>query len=200
MRPVSTLATGVFLATVLAMAAALVYGMSRRRTRDGVTTVATDPSALAVALVVILVWLVPPAVAARAGVLDRYDSLPPPVFLMVATYAVFTIVLAFSPLGARLIAALGLAGIVGMQAFRIPVEWFLHRAYLEGAVPVQMTFAGWNFDIVSGVTGAALGVWMVSGRGLPRAALWAWNLLCLALLVNIVTIAILSHRCRSARS
>jgi hypothetical protein len=179
MANASSMATGVFVATVVGVAAVIFYGLARE-------------GRLAVALGVLALWLVPPAVAARAGVLDRYDSVPPPVFLMVATYTVATSALAFSRLGDRLIVSLGLAGVIGLQGFRIAVEWVLHRLYLDGAIPVQMTYAGRNFDIVSGVTGAALGLWLLLGRPVSKGVAAAWNVLGLALLVNIVTIAILS--------
>lgn len=55
-----------------------------------------------------------------------------------------------------------------------------------------MTYAGRNFDIVSGLTAAALGLWLASGRRVARAVLIVWNVLGLALLMNIVVVAALS--------
>ena len=59
-------------------------------------------------------------------------------------------------------------------------------------MPVVMSYSGYNFDIVSGVSAAALGLWLMSGRPVSRAVLLVWNVAGLALLVNIVAIAILS--------
>ena len=84
-----------------------------------------------------------------------------------------------------------MAGLVGYQVFRVPLEWVLHELYSEGVIPVQMTYAGRNFDVVTGVLAAALGLWLWAGH----RTVWlvvAWNIMGLALLVNIVTIAILS--------
>ena len=64
----------------------------------------------------------------------------------------------------------------------------LHR---EGALPVQMTFEGLNFDVVSGLSARALGAILWRGR-LPRWVVLAWNVIGLALLLNIVVIAVLS--------
>ncbi|MCZ6531756.1 MAG: hypothetical protein O7A08_02185, partial [SAR324 cluster bacterium] len=58
-------------------------------------------------------------------------------------------------------------------------------------VPQQMTFEGRNFDIVAGIT--ALALFLISRRwALNRWLVLVWNLAGLALLVNIVTVAVLS--------
>jgi hypothetical protein len=55
-----------------------------------------------------------------------------------------------------------------------------------------MTFEGWNFDILSGLT-APLVAWLAFRDGRANeTVLTVWNLLALALLANIVVIAILS--------
>ena len=51
--------------------------------------------------------------------------------------------------------------------------------------------AGRNFDIVTGVLAAALALWLRAGHR-TRWLVVAWNIVGLALLVNIVTVAILS--------
>jgi len=150
-----------------------------------------DRSQSVVLPVVLVFWLLVPAALASQGALDRYDPLPAPALILVGVLTLGTVGLALSPFGARLAAGIPLAGLVGFQAFRVPLEWLLHELYGEGRLPVQMTYAGRNFDIVSGLLAAALayGLWKGGRAG------WlvvAWNLLGMALLVNIVTIAVLS--------
>src|SRR5262245_46978261 len=67
----------------------------------------------------------------------------------------------------------------------------MHRAYLECVMPVQMSYSGQNYDIVTGITAGALGLWLWR-REVPRWVVAAWNNLGFLLLVNIVTIAIAS--------
>ena len=67
----------------------------------------------------------------------------------------------------------------------------MHRAYLEGVMPVQMSYSGQNGDVVTGITAGALGLWLAR-RHAPRWVVAAWNVLGLALLVNVVTVAIMS--------
>ncbi len=110
--------------------------------------------------------------------------------LFVAVFAL-AFGIAFSALGRMLALGLPLAVLVGFQGFRVLVELLLHRAYTEGLMPVQMSFSGRNFDIVSGLTAIALGAWLLHGRASARVV-FAWNTLSLALLANILVIALLS--------
>jgi hypothetical protein len=138
-----------------------------------------------------VIYLAVPAFLASRGALDRYNPLPAPALVMVLVLTVITLTITLSQVGRRVNNAIGLAALVGYQAFRIPVEWLLHRLYQEGVIPVEMTYAGRNFDIVSGLTAAALGLWLARGRR-SLGLVFAWNVLGLALLANIVTIAVLS--------
>jgi len=63
--------------------------------------------------------------------------------------------------------------------------------YQAGQTPVQMTYAGLNFDIFSGLTAPAM-AWLVWRGKAGRAMIWGWNIFALLLLVNIVTIGIFS--------
>lgn len=108
---------------------------------------------------------------------------------------VLSFALAFSRAGKRLAEGLPLWLLVGYQGFRVLVEIMLHRAYVEGVIGRQMTWSGLNFDVVSGATALVLGLWLWrrgEHRPAARALLWAWNALGLALLLTIVSIAIMS--------
>jgi hypothetical protein len=176
-----------FLAVVLAVAAIFTYAVVKMPPSRG----HPDRGRFAVLLIVLLFWLAVPALLASRGFLDRYSPPPAPGFVLVSVLTVGTVVLAFSSFGSRLAAAMPLAGLVGYQVFRVPLEWVLHELYAEGVIPIQMTYAGQNFDIVTGVLAAALGLWLRAGHRTAWLVI-AWNILGLALLVNIVTIAVLS--------
>jgi hypothetical protein len=139
----------------------------------------------------VVVYLTVPALLATTGRLDRYDAMPAPALLLVLLLTVVTVLFAASSLGARLSSSIGLATLVGFQVFRVPVEWLLHRLAVEHVIPEVMTYSGQNFDLVSGITGGLLGVWLLR-HDLSRRLLMLWNLLGLALLANIVLVAILS--------
>jgi hypothetical protein len=103
-----------------------------------------------------------------------------------------TLLVSFSPIGKRIATRAPLAILIGYQAFRIAVELLLHRLYAEGVVPVQMTYAGRNFDILSGISAALLALCLAGGLRVPAVVIRLWNIAGLALLANIVTIAVLS--------
>jgi hypothetical protein len=85
--------------------------------------------------------------------------------------------------------------IIKLQVFRFYVEVLLWALFSEALLPVQMTFEGRNFDVVTGVT-AVLLTTRISGfmllDKLPKGLIILWNTLGLGLLINIVVIAILS--------
>lgn len=132
---------------------------------------------------------------AVAGVLGHWDRMPPSFMPAFAVALLVTVMLARSSHGRTLADGLPLALLVGFQGFRIPVEIMLHRAAEQGVIGSQMTWSGLNFDVVTGIVGAGLGLWLWQ-RGEdqppPRALLWGFNLLGLGLLTTIVTIAVLS--------
>jgi len=67
----------------------------------------------------------------------------------------------------------------------------MHRAGIEGTMPVQMSFGGSSFDIVSGITAIAVAA-LAAYDHAPRWLISAWNALGSLLLLNIVCIAIAS--------
>lgn len=140
-------------------------------------------------------WLALTGALAGSGVLADFQSFPPRLMPLFGVGMLLTVTLVVSRFGKRLAESLPLALIVGYQGFRIAVEIMLHRAYSEGVIGVQMTWSGLNFDVVTGLTGLALGLWLWrrgEDRPVPRGLSWAWNVLGFGLLVTIVSIAIMS--------
>lgn len=178
-----------FLGLVVLVSALFVWALAMRARAPGESR-AESLRWAGVGLGVLALWLIPSAMAASRGTLT-FSGRPPTFFMFLVLTTLATTSLALSPVGTRLVAGVGIAGLVGFQAFRVPLELLLHRLHGEGVVPVQMTFAGSNFDIVSGILAAAVGGWALAARP-PRWAILGFNFVGLALLVTIVTIAILS--------
>lgn len=136
-------------------------------------------------------WLVLCGALAFLGILGHWELRPPPAMVLFVTGIVGSALLSRRPWARRLGREAPVAVLVGFQAFRLPLELIMHRAYSEGIMPIQMSFSGRNFDIVTGVLAIAIGLWASRGR-VPRAALWAFNIIGLSLLINIVGIAVVS--------
>jgi hypothetical protein len=126
---------------------------------------------------------------AQSGVLGRFASRPPPLLVFLVFGAVTTITLARSRFGERLVRGLPLSALIASQAFRLPLELVLHRAAHEGTMPIEMSFSGYNFDIVSGASAVIVALAFAYTGVRPWLA-WLWNAIGVLLLLNVVGIAI----------
>lgn len=179
-----------FVALPLLVAAAFVAACEWAGRTLGQDVAARRRRALRVSAAV-LGWLILTALAAGSGILRRFDSTPPPFAALIVAVLVLGIGVPCSSLGTLLVRGLPLWALVGSQVFRFPLELLMHRAYVEGMMPVQMSYSGWNYDVVTGISAGLFGLWLARGSA-PRVIVGAWNVLGLLLLANIVTIAILS--------
>ena len=137
-------------------------------------------------------WMAATFAAAASGRLS-FTTVPPTMAVVIALSLALALRIGLSGTGARLAAGVPLALLVGVQGFRLPLELLMHRAYSEGVMPVQMSYSGRNFDIVTGATAIVLAaaLWLAPQRVSPKVVL-LWNLLGSALLLNVLTVAILS--------
>jgi hypothetical protein len=134
-------------------------------------------------------WIALTGVAAATGAL-HFDA-PPSMLIAILASLALAVALALSPVGRQIALGLPIVVLVGYQGFRIVVELLLHRAYAEGLMPVQMSYTGRNFDIVTGISAVLLGTWLTIGRG-SKTLVAAWNTLGVLLLANILGVALLS--------
>ena len=179
-----------FIAIPALLAVTLVWGSVVAWRRSGAARETTIRVAI-ITGVVSAAWMAVTWLAAESGVLRHWDRTPPPFGLLVVAIVVWAAVLAFSPFGRRLAQFVPLWALVAVQAFRLPLELAMHELYKRGVMPEQMTYTGRNFDIVTGVTAVVVAAAVASGHG-GRRLVAAWNVLGMALLVNVVTIAMLS--------
>ena len=136
-------------------------------------------------------WLAYSALLGATGFLTDFEAVPPRLLALVLPTLALPVLLALSPLGARLASETPLAVLIGLQAFRVPLELVMHQAAVEGTMPPQMTYTGSNFDIVTGLTAAVVAGLCAWGHA-PRWLLLAWNALGSALLLAILVIAVAS--------
>jgi len=82
--------------------------------------------------------------------------------------------------------------IVYLQSFRIVVEITLWLSVVRGLLPVQMSFEGRNFDILSGLFAIPVGYYCLVKKSWPSWTVLLYNIGGLLLLLNIVLIAVFS--------
>ncbi|HEY2517614.1 MAG TPA: hypothetical protein VGI39_42385 [Polyangiaceae bacterium] len=139
----------------------------------------------------LVAWMALSSRLALSGFLLDFGGKPPRFSRLVGGILLGTVLLGSSPFARRLARALPMAALVGFQLFRLPVELVLNALHHQGRVPIQMTFEGWNFDILTGLS-APLVAALAHQRRLPRAVLALWNFGAFLLLATIVTLANLS--------
>jgi hypothetical protein len=141
-------------------------------------------------LVLACVWTAYFSVLGASGVLKRFPDKPVLLAILIPILLV-GFLLGRTRLGLPFAGKLSLRLLIGLQAFRIGVELFLHQLYHAQLVPRDMTFLGRNFDILTGVTALGMAAWM-SRAEVSRRWLLIWNFAGLALLANVVMTGILS--------
>jgi hypothetical protein len=140
----------------------------------------------------ILLWLLFVSVWSASGMMANFENFPfnfaPVVVIPVATILLLVF---FSRALAEILTQIPTHQIVLMQNFRVFVEVLLWLLFIVNMLPEQMTFEGRNFDILAGLT-APFVSWMLYRNKISRTVVIIWNFVCLGLLLNIVTIAVLS--------
>ena len=81
--------------------------------------------------------------------------------------------------------------LIGLHVLRVPVEVALYNLYIQKLVPVQMTFMGWNFDILIGLSAVVLLLLTIAKRVISRCLWLVWNITGIIMLTIIVVTAIL---------
>lgn len=132
------------------------------------------------------------AILALGGFYLNTSTVPPRLFLFAVLPALLLVISLFVFARKSFIAPLPLKILTLLHIIRIPVELTLHALYENKMIPQIMTYEGWNFDILSGISAPVI-FWLAFRGDKPnRPVLIAWNIFALLLLVNIVTIAILA--------
>lgn len=185
MHPASPFLRVSFIALVLVTAAASVFAVGSGASK------AERGSRSAVGFGVgLCVWLGATWAIARTGMLADF-SLPPKLMILIAVAAALTISVAVSARALAVAAAIPWWALIGINAFRLPLELLMHRAVGEGVMPYQMSFTGCNYDILTGISALGLGLVGMKSQ-LSRKLILAWGIGGSLLLANVVVIAIVS--------
>ncbi len=143
-------------------------------------------------LIILLCWLILQTVIGLTDFYTVTHTMPPRFLLLVLPPVLFIVGMFLTVKGREYIDKLDIRTLTLLHSIRIPVEIVLFWLYVHKTVPQLMTFEGRNFDILSGLTAPIVYYFVFVKQWGGKVALLLWNFACLALLINIVVIAVLS--------
>ncbi|MEZ4827845.1 MAG: hypothetical protein R3C61_16400 [Bacteroidia bacterium] len=137
-------------------------------------------------------WLLLQTPIALSGVYTQTDQMPPRFLLAVLPPLLVIIGLFVTARGRHFLDSLDQRWMTILHIVRIPVEIVLFLLFVHKTIPEVMTFEGRNFDILAGLTAPLIFYFGYNRKNLSRTILLGWNVVCLALLLNIVFHGVLS--------
>jgi hypothetical protein len=139
----------------------------------------------------LIVWTLFVSIQSMSGRMGNFAIFPLNMLPILAIPMITILAFAFYTSGKEILLHMPAGKIIRLQSFRFFVELLLWALYLENQAPVQMTFEGRNWDVLSGIS-APIIAFLITKKKISKTGLVIWNLACLGLLVNILTVAILS--------
>jgi len=179
-----------FVVIPVLLAATLVWATLVAWRRSGASESAARRAAIVVG-VDSAAWMALTWFAASSGILQQWDRRPPPFLFVILGVVIISLILALGRVGTRLAHYVPLWTLVAIQSFRLPLELAMHALTERGIMPIQMTYTGRNFDIITGATAIVIALLVRAGYA-GRGLVLVWNVMGLALLVNVVSVAIAS--------
>jgi hypothetical protein len=137
-------------------------------------------------------WIVIQSLASLLGFYLETSGFPPRFILLLLPPVLLILCLFLLPVGRVFIDSLDTKRLVLIHAIRVFVEIVLFWLFIYKMIPINMTFEGQNFDIISGLTTPFIYYFGYAKNKIHRNILLAWNFICLGLLVNVVINSILS--------
>jgi hypothetical protein len=150
------------------LAATLVWATLTAWRRSG----ATDSAARRAAVIVAVdsaAWMALTWVGAMSGILQRWTARLRQFLLVIVGMVAISLILAFGRVGTRIAQYIPLWTLVAIQGFRLPLELAMHALVARGIMPIQMSYSGRNFDIVTGATAIVVAMLAKMGLGGRRS-------------------------------
>lgn len=136
----------------------------------------------------LVVWAIIITIASSSGFSEKFELFPINIVPFVLVPLITVLILLLHKDTHAVLSKMNLKVLTQLQVFRVFVEIVFWLLFVQNLLPKQMTFEGRNFDIIAGITSLLAAQFFLNSRG------WmiAWNIIGLGLLINIVSIAILS--------
>ena len=138
------------------------------------------------------VWIVFQSVLGIRGFYSDPATMTARFSLLFGPLLVIMILLFLTPKGRAITDGLDLKALTIFHVIRIPVEFVLLLLFTNHLIPKAMSFEGRNFDILSGLSAPIIYYLYFIQKRLSKTGLLIWNIVCIILLLNVVSGAVLS--------
>ncbi len=145
-----------------------------------------------VTALLILTWLLTSALIALNGTLLDFTSTPPKLMLIIIPPVLAIIYISNSNRVTALLQEIPSSWLIYIQSFRVLMEILLWLLFIKNIIPLQMTFEGINYDILTGLSAPLIAYYVLSVNKWQRIVAVLWNYAGLLLVTNIFIAALLS--------
>ena len=144
-------------------------------------------------LVAVGAWTALISLLAWSQFFANFDAIPPRLFLVLLIPLLSAIGLSlFSKTLQEILQQIPPERLLYIQSFRIVVEILIWLLFIQELLPIQMTFEGMNFDVLSGIFAPIVAYYCFTKGSWPKWIAIVYNMMGIVLVFTIVTIAILS--------
>lgn len=132
---------------------------------------------------VLLIWIILQSTISSSGFYDDTNLPPRIVIFQILPLFLFTFIFLISNKKHKILNAIPVYLPIAYQSFRVIIELYFHQLYKQGILPQQVTYSGYNFDIVFGAS--AIFMALYAYRKTPsKRVLLIWNLLGITVVLN----------------
>lgn len=147
---------------------------------------------------VLLAWIIIQSALGIGGFYSNPNTMTVRFSVLIVPPLLFLVSRIVTKNGRAFLDGLHLPTLTLLHIIRIPVELVLFWLFVHHAIPEAMTFDGRNFDIFSGISAPFIYYFGFVRKAISKKVILAWNLICFALLVNVISAAVLSLPARFA--
>jgi len=141
----------------------------------------------------LLIWLLLTAILSAGGYFSNYRYLLPRLLLFgLFPFLVITVFLLSSKRFTRILSRIPPSWLVRVQCFRLGTELALLLAFLGDFIPFQMTFLGFNMDVIVGITALFAGRVFFRKSRFFKPETVIWNIFGILLILNQFFIILVS--------
>lgn len=140
----------------------------------------------------LLAWILVQSVLGVAGFYSNFNTATARFPFLVIPPLLFLLSRLLTKSGRAFLDRLHLPSLTLFHVIRIPVELVLFWLFVHKTIPEAMTFHGRNFDIFSGISAPFIYYFGFVNKKISGRVIIAWNIFCLALLLSVVSSALLS--------